>query len=140
MKNFGDMVIIVIIVFMSFQFFSKLFLTAAACVTFLFGGLSVEAGVVNDCLISAAKAQYQLAPGIWSRLLIVRYDDVGLQHAYLVYLGEKGDLVAFDNIHGVRHFGTPERNSSALARIIDLRAKWGWYVEDNANNPHLAAN
>jgi hypothetical protein len=134
------MVIPVIIVFMSIPSPLKLFLTVAGCGSLLFAGLSAEAGVVNDCLISAAKAQYQLSPGTWSRLLIVRYSDARLQHAYLVYQGEKGDLVAFDNVHGVNHFRTPERNSSALARIIDPKAKWGWYVEDNANNPHLAAN
>jgi hypothetical protein len=134
------MIIIVIIEVMSVPPLLKLFLTVAGCGSLLFAGPSAEAGAVNDCLISAAKAQYLLSSGTWSRLLIVRYSDVGLQHAYLVYQGEKGDLVAFDNVHGVNHYRTPERNSSALARIIDPKAKWGWYVEDNANNPHLAAN
>jgi len=102
--------------------------------------LSARAGTINDCLICAAKAQLQLPASTWSRLLIVRYSDKSLQHAYLVYQDENGEIISYDNVHGTQRYRTAEKNSSALARKIDPRAQWGWYVEDNAKNPYLAAN
>jgi hypothetical protein len=113
---------------------------AAFVVFFCFIALSARASTTNDCLICAAKAQLQLPASTWSRLLIVRYSDKSLQHAYLVYQDEKGDIISYDNVHGTQHYRTGEKNSSALARKIDPRAQWGWYVEDNAENPYLAAN
>jgi hypothetical protein len=95
---------------------------------------------INDCLIAAARAQFELNPRTWNRLLIVRYGDRQLQHAYLVYADEAGGVVAYDNVHGTRHFQTNERSATPLSRLIDPWAKWGWYIEDNAHNRHLAAN
>jgi hypothetical protein len=95
---------------------------------------------INDCLIAAARAQFELSPRTWNRLLIVRYANRQLQHAYLVYTDQAGELVAYDNIHGTRRFQTSERSATPLSRLIDPWAKWGWYVEDNAHNRHLAAN
>jgi hypothetical protein len=94
----------------------------------------------NDCLIVAAKAQVALPPHIWNRLLVVRYDDASLQHVYLVYETSPVSIVVFDNSHGTRHLNTSVRDSSALARLIDPFAKWGWYIEDNAHRRHLAFN
>jgi hypothetical protein len=118
---------------------SKFFLPVLCSALLLFTQFAAHARAVNDCLIAAAKEQAALAPGTWSRLLVVRYD-FGLQHAYLVYQGANGDLVTFDTGHGIQNYRTTERNSSSLARQIDPKAVWGWYVEDNVNNTHLAAN
>jgi hypothetical protein len=98
-----------------------------------------RADAINDCLIIAAKAQYQLDPTIWSRLLVVRYSANQLQHVYLVYTTKEGDLLSFDNTFGTRRFRTASRNPSELARIVDPRASWGWYVEENTNNRTLLA-
>jgi hypothetical protein len=131
--------IIAIMAILKVSAFSRFVLAVACSSSLLFTNLTAQAAAVNDCLISAASQQAKLAPGTWSRLLVVRYD-FGLQHAYLVYEGEKGDLVTYDTGHGVQHHRTNERNSSSLARQIDPKAVWGWYVEDNVNNTHLAAN
>ncbi len=96
-------------------------------------------GAVNDCLIIAAKAQYELSPAIWSRLLVVRYDARSLQHVYLVYALGTDELLSFDSIYGTRKFHTAARSASELARIVDPRASWGWYVEENTNNRNLFA-
>jgi hypothetical protein len=95
--------------------------------------------VVNDCLIVAAKAQYELSPAIWSRLLVVRYDAHSLQHVYLVYALGNDELLSFDSIYGTRRFHTVSRSASELARVVDPRASWGWYVEENTNNRNLFA-
>jgi hypothetical protein len=94
---------------------------------------------VNDCLIVAAKAQYELSAAIWSRLLVVRYDASRLQHVYLVYATATDEIASFDSVHGTRRFHTEARSASELARIIDPHAIWGWYVEENANNRNLFA-
>jgi hypothetical protein len=93
---------------------------------------------VNDCLIVAAKAQYELSPTVWSRLLVVRYDAFQLQHVYLVY-ASGDEIFSYDSIHGTRRFHTNVRGASALAQIIDPRASWGWYVEENSTNRNLLA-
>jgi hypothetical protein len=102
---------------------------------------SASAGstAINDCLIVAAKAQYQLSPTMWSRLLVVRYDAYRLQHVYLVYAVGPGEILSFDSVHGTQRHHTDVRTASALARIVDPRAAWGWYVEENANNRNLLA-
>ena len=93
---------------------------------------------VNDCLIVAAKAQYELSPTTWSRLLVVRYDAYRLQHVYLVYATGDG-ILSYDSIHGTRRFHTNVRDASALAQIVDPRASSGWYVEENSTNRNLLA-
>ena len=94
---------------------------------------------VNDCLIVAAKAQYALPPGTWSRLLVVRYGANALQHVYLVYGQADGALVAFDSAYGTRRLATAERDPNRLARLVDPFAQSGWFVEDNAGQRPLAA-
>jgi hypothetical protein len=64
---------------------------------------------VNDCLIVAAKAQYELSPAIWSRLLVVRYDAHRLQHVYLVYAIGTDEIFSFDSVHGTQRFHTGTR-------------------------------
>jgi hypothetical protein len=120
----------------------KPFLTLSLCLVGLFLQLSPQsarANATNDCLIVAAKAQYQLDPGIWSRLLVVRYSANQLQHVYLVYTTQTGELLSFDNTFGTRRFRTASRNPAELARIVDPRASWGWYVEENTSNRNLYA-
>jgi hypothetical protein len=77
-----------------------------------------EPMAVNDCLIAAAKAQYELSPKIWSRLLVVRYAADRLQHVYLVFAVGNDEIFAFDNSCGTRRFHTDVRSASALARTV----------------------
>jgi len=100
---------------------------------------NAHSAAVNDCLIVAAKAQYGLNPLIWNRLLVVRYDSRRLQHVYLVYAGGADQIFSFDSIHGTQRFHTRSRDASELARVIDPRATWGWFVEENTGNRHLFA-
>jgi hypothetical protein len=120
----------------------KLFLALSFCLAGLLLKVSPQpamASAANDCLIVAAKAQYQLDPAIWSRLLVVRYSANQLQHVYLVYTAKDGELLSFDNTFGTRRFHTTSRDPSELARIVDSRASWAWYVEENSNNRNLFA-
>jgi hypothetical protein len=98
-----------------------------------------ESAAINDCLIVAAKAQSELDTAIWSRLLVVRYGPHQLQHVYLVYAGGADEILCFDSIHGTQLFHTGARTASTLAQLIDPRATYGWYVEENTKNRSLFA-
>jgi hypothetical protein len=112
---------------------------AAAFLLLLLAPGMGRAAAVNDCLIVAAKAQYDLPPGTWSRLLVVRYGGNALQHVYLVYGQADGALVAFDGAYGTRRLATAERDPNRLARLVDPFAQSGWFVEDNAGQRPLAS-
>ena len=103
-----------------------------AAVALLLSACANPAGVPYDCTVQAVRAQAELPPGRWSRLLMAQYHDVAMGHTYMVFDSLDGHLFAYDSVFGSRPIFPRSREAKDVAAVVDPRAETAWFVEDTA--------
>ena len=82
-----------------------------------------ELVVVNGCVVSACqflasvRAQHELSPDFWSRVMLVRYRNSTAGHAYCVWETD-GHIFGYDRNNGGYPIPTKERDSTAIASAL----------------------
>ena len=79
-----------------------------------------ELVVINGCVVSACqylasvRAQHELEPNFWSRVMLVRYKQNAAGHAYCVWETD-GHLFGYDRNNGGYPIPTTDRDPKAIA-------------------------
>jgi hypothetical protein len=79
-----------------------------------------ELVVINGCVVSACqflasvRAQHELDPNFWSRVMLVRYENSAAGHAYCVWETD-GHIFGYDRNNGGYPIPTHDRNPKAIA-------------------------
>jgi hypothetical protein len=82
-----------------------------------------ELVVVNGCVVSACqylasvRAQHELDPSFWSRVMLVRYKNNAAGHAYCVWETD-GHIFGYDRNNGGYPIPTRDRAPKAIAEAL----------------------
>lgn len=82
-----------------------------------------ELVVVNGCVVSACqflasvRAQHELDPSFWSRVMLVRYKDNAAGHAYCVWETD-GHIFGYDRNNGGYPIPTRDRAAKPIAAAL----------------------
>lgn len=82
-----------------------------------------ELVVVNGCVVSACqflasvRAQHELEPNFWSRVMLVRYRHNSAGHAYCVWETD-GHIFGYDRNNGGYPIPTRDRDPKAIASAL----------------------
>lgn len=82
-----------------------------------------ELVVINGCVVSACqflasvRAQHELDPNFWSRVMLVRYENSTAGHAYCVWETD-GHIFGYDRNNGGYPIPTRDRDPKAIASAL----------------------
>jgi hypothetical protein len=102
----------------------------ATAIALLLSACADDLSPPYDCTVAAVRAQAELPPGRWSRLLMAQYHDVAMGHTYMVFDTLDGHLFAYDSVFGSRPIFPRSRDARDVAAAVDPRVETAWFVEE----------